>query len=46
MIADRLLPSVLSAVLALQAGANVVRVHDVKETVEAIQLWQHLNSKN
>jgi len=45
-IAERLLPSVLSAVLALQAGANVVRVHDVKETVEAIQLWQHLNSKN
>jgi len=39
---DRLLPSVISALLAVQAGASVVRVHDVRETVEAIRLWQEL----
>lgn len=26
--------------LALQKGANILRVHDVKEAVEAIKLWQ------
>jgi len=40
---DRLLPSVVAALLAIQRGAAVVRVHDVRETVEAIRLWQELN---
>ena len=39
---DRLLPSVIAALLAIQRGAAVVRVHDVRETVEAIHLWQEL----
>jgi dihydropteroate synthase len=26
--------------LALSKGANILRVHDVKEAVEAIKLWQ------
>jgi dihydropteroate synthase len=39
---DRLLPSVIAALLAIQAGAAVVRVHDVRESVEAIRLWQVL----
>jgi dihydropteroate synthase len=42
-IEDRLLPSVISALLAVQAGAKVVRVHDVRETVEAIGLWRELS---
>jgi dihydropteroate synthase len=38
--ADRVMASVTAAVLALQHGANVVRVHDVKETVQALQVVQ------
>ncbi len=39
---DRLLPSVITALLAIRNGAAVVRVHDVRETVTAIHLWQEL----
>jgi dihydropteroate synthase len=35
---DRLVPSVTAAVLAVQNGAHVVRVHDVKETVQALKV--------
>jgi len=34
----RLVPSVTAAVLAVQNGAHVVRVHDVKETVQALKV--------
>jgi dihydropteroate synthase len=30
--------------IALQKGTNILRVHDVKEAVECIQLVQSLNS--
>jgi dihydropteroate synthase len=40
---ERLLPSVVAALLAIQRGVSVVRVHDVGETVAAIRLWQALN---
>lgn len=36
----RLVPSVVAALLAVQQGASVVRVHDVRETVQALRLWQ------
>ena len=39
---DRLLPSVVTALLAVQQGAAMVRVHDVRETVDAIKLWREL----
>jgi dihydropteroate synthase len=26
--------------LAVQKGAAIVRVHDVKETVQALKIWQ------
>jgi dihydropteroate synthase len=39
---DRLLPSVVAALLAIRRGASVVRVHDVRETVESIKLWREL----
>lgn len=39
---DRLLPSVVAALLALRRGAAIVRVHDVRETVDAIKLWREL----
>ncbi|OGB30743.1 MAG: dihydropteroate synthase [Burkholderiales bacterium RIFCSPLOWO2_12_FULL_61_40] len=36
---DRMAPSVAAALLAVQHGASVVRVHDVKETVQALKVW-------
>lgn len=41
-IADRLLPSIVAALLAVQRGAAIVRVHDVRETVDAMSLWREL----
>ena len=38
--ASRLVPSVAAAVLAVERGARVVRVHDVLETVQALQVWR------
>ena len=38
-IADRMVPSVTAAVLAVERGARVVRVHDVRETVQAMKVW-------
>ena len=35
-IRDRLVPSVTAAILAVQRGASIVRVHDVRETVQAL----------
>ncbi len=36
---DRVAGSVAAALLAVQNGANLVRVHDVGETVDAIRIW-------
>ena len=38
-VGDRLIPSVAAAVLAVERGARVVRVHDVAATVAALQVW-------
>ena len=35
--------SVAAALLAVQNGASIVRVHDVKETVDAINVWLALS---
>jgi dihydropteroate synthase len=37
--ADRLVPSVVSAVIAAQYGASILRVHDVRETCDALCVW-------
>lgn len=37
---DRLGASLSAALLAVQKGAAIVRVHDVKETVQALKIWQ------
>ena len=39
-VSQRLVPSVTAAVLAVERGAQLVRVHDVAETVAALQVWQ------
>ena len=33
---ERMVPSVAAAVLAVERGARIVRVHDVRETVQAL----------
>lgn len=38
-ITDRLIPSVAAALIAVERGACVVRVHDVRETVQALKIW-------
>ena len=38
--AQRQSASVAAALLAVERGASVVRVHDVKETVDALKVWQ------
>ena len=38
--AARMIPSVAAALLAVERGARVVRVHDVRETVQALRVWQ------
>ena len=38
-MAGRLVPSVTAAVLAVERGARIVRVHDVRETAQALKVW-------
>jgi dihydropteroate synthase len=38
--ADRLVPSVVAAVIAAQHGASILRVHDVRETCDALRVWK------
>lgn len=37
---ERLIPSVVAAVLAAEKGVQILRVHDVKETVDALKVLQ------
>ena len=39
-VGERMVPSVAAAVLAVERGARIVRVHDVAQTVQAIKVWQ------
>jgi dihydropteroate synthase len=41
-VGERLAGSVAAALLAVQNGAGIVRVHDVRETVDAINVWMQL----
>ncbi|WP_342617064.1 dihydropteroate synthase [Rhodoferax sp. GW822-FHT02A01] len=36
---ERMVPSVAAALIAVQNGATVVRVHDVKQTVQSLKVW-------
>ncbi|MGA8863885.1 MAG: dihydropteroate synthase [Gallionella sp.] len=42
-VAHRLPASVAAAVIAVQRGANIVRVHDVRATVDALRIWNAVN---
>ena len=43
--ADRVAGSVAAAVLAVERGARIVRVHDVRETVEALAVWRAMRAQ-
>lgn len=38
-VQERLAPSIAAAVMAVERGARVVRVHDVRETAAALKVW-------
>ncbi len=42
--AERVGASVAAALLAVERGARIVRVHDVRETVQALAVWRHMRS--
>ncbi len=42
---ERIVPSVAAAVLAVDRGAAVVRVHDVRDTVAAIAVWRAMREQ-
>jgi len=39
-VGERMVPSVAAALLAVERGARMVRVHDVAQTVQALNVWQ------
>jgi len=41
---ERLAPSIAAALLAAQHGAKILRVHDVRETRDALAVWQALRA--
>jgi dihydropteroate synthase len=43
--AERLVPSVTAAMLAVDRGAAIVRVHDVRDTVAALAVWQAMKAQ-
>jgi dihydropteroate synthase len=42
---ERMVPSVAAAVLAVEQGASIVRVHDVRETVAALAVWRAMKAE-
>lgn len=42
---DRLAGSLAAALAAVARGAAIVRVHDVRETVDALRVWSAVNAK-
>jgi dihydropteroate synthase len=39
-VAERLSASLAAALLSVERGARIVRVHDVRETVQVLRVWQ------
>lgn len=42
---QRMIPSVAAALLAVERGARIVRVHDVAETVAALAVWSAMRQQ-
>ena len=45
-VGERMVPSVAAALLSVERGARIVRVHDVRETVAALQVWQAMRDND
>ena len=45
-VEHRVHASVAAALLAVQRGASIVRVHDVRATVDALKIWNAVNTEN
>ena len=45
-VGERLVPSVAAALLAVERGAKVVRVHDVEATVQTLAVWRHASKSD
>lgn len=43
-VEQRVIGSVAGALLAVQNGAKILRVHDVAETADALKIWQAMNN--
>jgi dihydropteroate synthase len=44
-VGDRLAASVTAAIFAVQRGSHIVRVHDVRETVDALKILNVMNER-
>lgn len=42
---ERMVPSVAAALMAVERGAAIVRVHDVRETVAALAVWRAMRQE-
>ena len=45
-VEQRVLPSVVAAVLAVERGAKIVRVHDVAETKAGLKVWAAMHEQD
>lgn len=45
-VGSRLPASLAAALVAVQRGAKIVRVHDVRETVEALKIWNAVKKED
>jgi dihydropteroate synthase len=45
-VEQRMVPSVAAALLAVERGARIVRVHDVAETRAALSVWQAMHDQS
>ena len=42
---DRVAASIAAAIMAADRGAKIIRMHDVAETVDALKLWEAINTQ-
>ena len=42
---DQLSGSLAAALFAIKNGAKILRVHDVKETVSALKVWESISKE-
>lgn len=45
-VSQRMIPSVAAALLAVERGARIVRVHDVADTKAALSVWQAMQDQS